>query len=133
MFGKSWQTRWDDAVDYLNTAVPVRRLGAHIESVVTSNELRKSISKQLSLGTRADDDDVTRRRRTRDCHESSDHVIAECLESPLDTRTRTRCHNIDSYIVHSRRDTGDAVKQLFRWRQQHQVLSSRATESPSDE
>ena len=57
MFGKSWQTRWDDAVDYLNTAVPVRRLGAHIESVVTSNELRKSISKQLSLGTRADDDD----------------------------------------------------------------------------
>ena len=47
---KSWHTRWDETIDYLNRTFPGRGLGDHINSVVTQNKIRESISKELSIG-----------------------------------------------------------------------------------
>ncbi len=57
MFGKDWQSRWNDTIAYLNTAASTRRLGDEIEAVVTNQDKRKSISKELSLGSRPDGED----------------------------------------------------------------------------
>jgi len=58
MFGKNWQTRWDDTIAFLNSAqVGTHALGDHVEQVVTSQDKRKEISRQLSLGSRPDDED----------------------------------------------------------------------------
>jgi hypothetical protein len=60
MFGKNWDTRWNDTINYLNINFPCAgltdRLGAHIEKTVPAG-LRKGISAQLSLGKRSDGDD----------------------------------------------------------------------------
>jgi len=52
MFGKNWQTRWDDTIAYLNQKFPADRLSDHIESVVPRNQ-RKSISGQIAPGRRS--------------------------------------------------------------------------------
>jgi hypothetical protein len=60
MFGKNWNTRWTDTINYLNLNFPcpglTDRLGAHIERTVPAG-MRKSISTQLSLGKRTDGED----------------------------------------------------------------------------
>ncbi len=56
MFGKNWQTRWNDTIDYLNQAFPGVGLGDHIETLVPQNQ-RKTISGQVSLGKRGDGED----------------------------------------------------------------------------
>lgn len=56
MFGKNWQTRWDDTIDYLNQCFRGVGLGDHIETVVPLNQ-RKAISGQISLGGRSDGED----------------------------------------------------------------------------
>ena len=56
MFGKDWQTRWDDTIGYLNAKCATDRLGDHIESVVPLNK-RKTLSGEISLGRRSDGED----------------------------------------------------------------------------
>jgi len=56
MFGKNWQTRWNDTTNYLNQCHPGVGLGKHIETLVPANQ-RKTISGQISLGRRGDGED----------------------------------------------------------------------------
>jgi len=56
MFGKNWQTRWDDTIKYINRNLPPDRVGDHIERVVPQGH-RKAISGELSLGSRSDGED----------------------------------------------------------------------------
>jgi hypothetical protein len=50
-------TRWDDTITYLNNAFPMARIGDHINTIVTSSWTRRSISGELSLGSRPDGED----------------------------------------------------------------------------
>ena len=54
MFGKKdWTERWRETVAYLDAVTP-SQVGTHIESIVTVDAKRKSISQELSLGSRSD-------------------------------------------------------------------------------
>jgi hypothetical protein len=57
MFGKDWDKRWDETVNYLDGVTTTGLVGTHINSIVTTDVKRKEISKQLSLGSRADGED----------------------------------------------------------------------------
>lgn len=57
MFGKDWETRWTETVNYLDAVTKTGLVGTHVKSIVTSDAKRKEISKLLSLGSRDDGDD----------------------------------------------------------------------------
>ncbi len=56
MFGKNWETRWNDSIAYLNDRFRGVGLGDHIAGIVPQNQ-RKTVSKQISLGIRGDGED----------------------------------------------------------------------------
>lgn len=56
MFGKNWETRWNETIAYLNNSFRGVGLGDHIESIVPQNQ-RKTVSGQISLGMRSDGED----------------------------------------------------------------------------
>lgn len=56
MFGKNWQTRWNDTIQYLNGCTGTNKLGDHINHVVAVG-FRKDLSTELSLGSRPDGED----------------------------------------------------------------------------
>ena len=57
MFGKDWDTRWTETINYLNSVTTTGNVGTHIQSIVTTDAKRKAISKELSLGGRPDGED----------------------------------------------------------------------------
>ncbi|MHB1225517.1 MAG: hypothetical protein ACYC2G_15925 [Gemmatimonadaceae bacterium] len=57
MFGKNWLTRWRETVAYLDAVTTTGLVGTHIGTIVTSDTKRQAISKELSLGSRADGED----------------------------------------------------------------------------
>jgi hypothetical protein len=50
--GKTWQTRWNDTIAYLNANFAFDQLGTHVASVVQPAQ-QQSISDELSLGSKA--------------------------------------------------------------------------------
>jgi hypothetical protein len=57
MFGKDWEKRWRETVNYLDAVTTTGLVGTHIGTIITSDTKRKDISKELSLGSRADGED----------------------------------------------------------------------------
>ena len=57
MFGKDWDKRWNETVNYLDGVTTTGLVGTHIGTIITTDTKRKEISKELSLGWRSDGED----------------------------------------------------------------------------
>jgi hypothetical protein len=121
MFGKDWDKRWRETVNYLDGVTTTGLVGTHINTIVTTDEKRKEISKQLSLGWRADgEDDPNFDANTNKRHALRALLLCQRVYYSADTWAKaSESHgNSETVGMHPENDLPDDWRQasLNHWR-----------------